>query len=206
MDEQSVNTVDQARTLLRAHTTATLLCDGTPTPVAYIIDPESGALVLCAEHSMFDADDCVLAVPEDRFDCPMRVNLSLTEMPESISTDRYLAYHARQDRPIWTRGEISFAKVHSGGVADGEELMTPNPLVAAIPQLCKRLNADDKALREICRLLAGVGIDRPVAVGVDEQGCDVRAEFGVVRVNWPGPVDDAEMCERVIASLIGGVA
>jgi hypothetical protein len=206
MGDEHISAVDQARTLLRAHTTATMLCDGSPTPVAYIIDPGTGSLVLCAEHTMFGADDCVLAVPEDRFDCPMRVTVSLAEMPESMSTDRYLAYHARQDRPVWARGEIGFAKVHAGGVADGEALMTPNPLVEAIPHLCKRLNSDDNALREVCRLLTGVGIEHPVAVGVDEQGCDVRAEFGVVRMNWPGPVDDADMCERVIASLIGGVA
>ncbi len=205
MDDSSKDTLKRARSLLRAHTTGTLLCDGTPTPILYIIDPASGELVLCAEHEMLGADDCVLAIPEDSFTCPMRVNLTIQEMPESIASDRYIAYHLRQDRPIWARGTISFAKVDSGGVADGEALMTPNPIHNAIPKLCKRLNADQQALREVCKLLARAEIENPIAVGVDEEGSDIRAEFGVVRMNWPGPVEDADECERVIASLVGGV-
>jgi len=204
MDDTSIDTLKRARSLLRAHTTGTLLCDGTPTPVAYIIDPSTGGLILCAEHEMFEADDCVLAIPEDSFSCPMRVNLMIEEMPESIASDRYIAYHLRQDRPVWARGQISFAKIDSGGVADGEQLMTPNPLLDALPHLCKRLNADRKALREVCKLLTRAEIENPIAVGVDEEGSDIRAEFGVVRMNWPGPVEDADECERVIASLVGG--
>lgn len=204
MDDTSIDTLKRARSLLRAHTTGTLLCDGIPTPIAYIIDPSTGGLILCAEHEMFEADDCVLAIPEDSFSCPMRVNLMIEEMPESIASDRYIAYHLRQDRPVWARGQISFAKIDSGGVADGEQLMTPNPLLDALPHLCKRLNADRKALREVCKLLTRAEIENPIAVGVDEEGSDIRAEFGVVRMNWPGPVEDADECERVIASLVGG--
>jgi hypothetical protein len=204
MDDASINTLKRARSLLRAHTTGTLLCDGTPTPVSYIIDPSSGELVLCLEHDMLMAEDCVLAIPEDSFSCPIRVNLSMREMPESIVSDRYMAYHMRQERPVWARGSISFAKIDSGGVADGEALMAPNPLLGAIPHLCKRLNADRQALSELCKLLTRATIENPIAVGVDEEGSDLRAEFGVVRMNWPGPVEDADECERVIASLIGG--
>lgn len=205
MDDASIHTLTRARSLLRSHTTGTLLCDGTPTPVSYIIDPASGELVLCVDHDMLGADDCVLAIPEDSFSCPIRVNLAMEEMPESISSDRYMAYHMRQDRPVWARGTIAFAKIDSGGVADGEALMIPNPLHEAIPHLCKRLNTDRKALREVCKLLTKAEIDNPIAVGVDEEGSDLRAEFGVIRMNWPGSVEDADQCERVIASLIGGV-
>jgi len=148
----------------------------------------------------------VLVVPEDRFDAPIRVTLSLHEEPESDASDRFLAYHQRQEHPRWARGRIAFTKLDSGGVADGEALMRPNPLLDAIPRLCKRLNNDQGALRELCRLLDKVEIEHPVAVGVDEEGCDVRAEFGVVRVQWPAPVADADACEEVIATLFGGVS
>lgn len=204
MDESGHDTLVRARSLIRSHTGGTLLCDGTPTPASYIIDPSSGELVLCVEHEMLGADDCVLAIPEDSFTCPIRVTLAIEEMPESIASDRYLAYHLRQDRPLWARGRIAFAKIDSGGVADGEALMTPNPLNDAIPHLCKRLNADQFALREVCKLMTGARIDEPVAVGVDDEGSDIRADFGVVRMNWPSPVMDADECELVIASLIGG--
>ncbi|MHA7814143.1 MAG: hypothetical protein ACX94C_12240 [Phycisphaerales bacterium] len=204
MDDTGEQILRRARSLLRAHTKATMLCDGTPYQVAYIIDPGSGSLVLCTEREMNGADDCVLAIPEDTFSCPMRVNITIEDMAEGHESDRYMAYHMRQDRPNWSRGVISFAKIDSGGVADGEALMKPNPLLDAIPHLCKRLNADPKALRELGRLLTKVEIENPVAVGVDEEGCDIRAEFGVVRMNWPSPVTDADECELVIASLVGG--
>lgn len=199
-------TLTRARTLLRSHTTGTLLCDGTPYETRYIIDPVDGALMMCSESEMFEAQDCVLVIPEDRFNAPIRVTLSLQEEPESGSSDRYLAYHRKQDRPRWARGRIAFAKIDSGGVADGEALMIPNPLNASISSLCKRLNSDPRALREVCLLLSKAKIEQPVAVGVDEEGCDVRAEFGVVRVQWPAPVPDANACEEVIASLLGGVS
>lgn len=199
-------TLARARTLLRSHTTGTLLFDGTPTTVLYIIDPGDGALVLCVERESLDADDIVLVVPEDRFDAPMRVTMMLDEEPESHASDRYLAYHTRQDRAHWARGRIGFAKIDSGGVADGESLMVPNPLHASIGSLCKRLNSDSNALREVCKLLAHVTIESPTAVGVDDEGFDVRAEFGVVRVQWPAPVSDETVCEQVIASLYEGVS
>lgn len=204
MDDTGNETLNRARSLIRSHTNGTLLCDGTPTPASYIIDPSTGGLVLSVDHDMLGSDDCVLAIPEDSFSCPIRVTLSIEEMPESIASDRYLAYHLRQDRPVWARGKIAFAKIDSGGVADGDALMTPNPLNDAIPHLCKRLNADQGALREVCKLMTGAKIDEPVAVGVDDEGSDIRADFGVVRMNWPSRVESAEECELVIASLIGG--
>jgi len=205
-EQDTEQTLVRARTLLRSHTNGTLLCDGTPSEVLYLIDPNDGALMLCVEQDMLDADDCVLVVPEDRFDVPIRITLTLREEPESGSSDRYLAYHQRQDRSRWARGQIAFAKLDSGGVADGDALMSPNPLKTSISALCKRLNSDPKALREVSRLLSGVLIENPVAVGVDDEGCDIRAEFGVVRIQWPGAVSDAVQCENVIASLFGGVS
>lgn len=202
-DEQE--TLVRARMLLRSHTTGTLLCDGTPTPVLYIIDPRNGELVLCVDFEMLQADDVVLVIPEDRFDAPMRVTMMLDEEPESHASDRYLAYHSHQDRARWARGTIGFAKIDLGGVVDGETLMQPNPLLDSIGMLCKRLNSDAKALREVCKLLAHVTIEHPTAVGIDDEGFDVRAEFGVVRVQWPAPVDSEQTCEQVIASLFGGV-
>jgi len=192
--------------LLRSSTTGTLICDSLPTPVEYLLDPAGRGLILCAQHAMLDAEDCVLAVPEDRFDCPMRVSLNLSEEPEGIITDRYFAYHLSQNRPLWARGSIGFAKLDSGEVVDGSLLMEPNPLSANIPRLCRLLNSDPHALGEVCLLLTHARISSPVAVGVDDLGCDVRGEFGVLRVPWPSPVHDADTCEQVIAALIGGVS
>lgn len=195
----------RALDLLRSSTTATLICDSIPTTVEYLLDPAGGGLILCADHSMLDAEDCVLAVPEDRFDCPLRVSLSLSQEPEGTSTDRYFAYHLSQNRPIWTRGTIEFAKIDSGEVIDGRALMQPCVLRDEIPRLCRLLNNDQHALGELCLLLTKARVEDPVAVGVDDRGCDVRCAFGVLRVPWPSPVTEAETCEHVIAALIGGV-
>ena len=121
-------TLERALTLLRSHTTGTLLRDGTPYDSRYIIDPGDGSLIMTVDRDVFGGDDIVLAVPEDRFDTPMRVNLMIDEIEECHATDRFLAYHTQQDRPVWARGKIGFAKSDSGGVADGDALMAPNPL------------------------------------------------------------------------------
>jgi len=195
-----------ALALLRGHSTGTLLVDGTATPVLYIVDPRAGSLILSVEREMTEGDDTVLVIPEDSFEAPMRASLELGEEPEGEATDRYMAYHTRQPMPMWARGAISFVKVDSGSVVGQEEIEAPNPLVDALPGLCKKLNSDQRALREVCKLLAKADIDEPVAVGIDDLGFDVRARFGVVRVELPAPVRSAEEAEDVIAALYGGVS
>ncbi|MEX0876287.1 MAG: hypothetical protein WD114_02410 [Phycisphaerales bacterium] len=192
--------------LLRGHTTGTLLVDGTPTPVLYIVDPRAGSLVLGVEHEMFEGDDIVMVVPEDSFDAPLRVSLMLDEEPEGEATDRFMAYHMRQPLPVWARGSISFVKVDSGSVVSQEQIEAPNLLIDALPGLCRRLNSDRDALREVCKLLAKVDIEDPIAVGIDDLGFDVRARFGVVRVEMPSPIGSAQEAEDVIAALFGGVS
>lgn len=198
--------VTHALELLRGHTTGTLLVDSTPTDVLYIVDPRTGALILSAEAGMLGGDDIVLVIPEDRFDAPMRASLMLEEEPEGEATDRFMAYHTRQPLPMWARGSISFVKVDSGAVVSQEQIETPNPLIDALAGLCRKLNSDPVALREVCRLLTGADIEEPVAVGIDDLGIDVRARFGVVRVALPSPVASGEEAEEVIAALYGGVS
>ncbi len=196
--------VTHALALLRAHTTGTLLVDSTPTEVLYIVDPRAGSLILSVEPDMLAGDDIVLVIPEDRFDAPMRASLMLDEEPEGEATDRFMAYHSRQPLPMWARGSISFVKVDSGAVVSQERIEAPNPLIDALPGLCRRLNSDPQALRAVCRLLARVEIEEPVAVGIDDLGIDVRARFGVVRVALPARVSSGEEAEEVIAALYGG--
>ena len=206
MDADQQHAIDRAIRLLRGHTTGTLLADSTPYDVRYIVDPVTGSLVLTADEAMFDADDVVLVLPEDRFDAPIRVSLDLSTNIDEEPCDRFLAYHLHQPSSIWTRGLINFAKLESGEVVSDEQLQIPNGIVKQLPSLCKKLNSDRKALAEICNLLTRASIEEPTAVGVDPIGFDVRGRFGVLRVEFPSPVKDADEAEDVLAALLGGVS
>jgi hypothetical protein len=206
-DRQSA--IDHALRLLRGHCVGTLLIDGRPYVTKIMIDPRTGSFVFSALHEMLEAEDIVLILPEDRFDAPIHAGLEILTEVEEEACDRFLAYHLDQPNPIWTRGRINFVKIRDGigkgNVLDQEEIEIPNTLVRELPSLCKKLNSDPKALKLICKLLAKVDVDEPVAVGVDPIGFDVRTRFGIVRVEFPSKVQSAEQAEHVIAALVGGV-
>ena len=206
-NDDHLHATDRATRLLKGHTQATLLADSTPyDSVCYIVEPRTGSLVLSVEEAILDADDVVLVIPEDRFDAPMRVSLDLSTNIEEEACDRFLAYHLHQPSSIWALGRINFAKLESGEVVGTDELEIPNPLIDALAGLCKKLNTDRKALGEVCKLLTKAKVDEPLAVGIDPIGMDVRTKFGVLRVEFPSPVEDATQAEDVIAALYGGVS
>jgi hypothetical protein len=204
--ETSQHEIERAGTLLRGHTAGTLIVDAVPFDIKYIIDPRLGSLVLAVTIDMLASDDVVLVIPEDRFDAPIRAGLELASEIEEEACDRFVAYHLDRPYPVWARGRINFVKLDSGAVIDQSEIERPNPLVDALPGLCKRLNADRQSLGDVCTLLTHASIDDPVAVGVDPFGFDVRCRFGVLRVEFPSPVHDARQAEEVIAALYGGVS
>jgi uncharacterized protein DUF2470 len=207
METDHQDAIERATRLLKGHTKGTLLADSTPyDSVRYLVDPRTGSLVLSIEEAILDADDVVLVIPEDRFDAPMRVSLDLSTTIEEEACDRFLAYHLHQPSSIWALGRINFAKLESGEVVGTDELEIPNPLIDALAGLCKKLNTDRKALGEVCKLLTKAKVDEPLAVGIDPIGMDVRTKFGVLRVEFPSPVEDATQAEDVIAALYGGVS
>jgi hypothetical protein len=64
--------------------------------------------------------------------------------------------------------------------------MTPtNALRSAESRLLKLLNAQRSVLPAVCERLAGVNVPDACAVGIDPYGIDVRARFGIVRVEFP---------------------
>ena len=207
METDHQDAIQRATRLLKGHTQGTLLADSAPyDSVRYIVDPRTGSLVLTVEEATLDSEDVVLVIPEDRFDAPMRVSLDLSTAIDEEPCDRFLAYHLHQPCSIWARGKINFAKLESGEVVGTDELETPNPLIDALAGLCKKLNSDRKALGEVCKLLTKAKVDEPLAVGIDPIGMDVRTKFGVLRVEFPSPVEDATQAEDVIAALYGGVS
>ncbi len=197
--------VQRAHRLLRQHTSGTLLLDGLPYSMLYMIDPRTGSLVMSIEEEMTNTDDAVLVIPEDTFDAPMRISIELDTRIEEEACDRFLAYHLHEPASRWAHGRINFAKLESGDVVDQDELEKPNPLINEHSGLCKKLNLDRKALSLVCKLLSKADLPEPTAVGIDPIGFDVRGQFGVVRVEFPSPVEDARQAEDVLAALFGSV-
>jgi hypothetical protein len=206
MESDHDRAVQRARRFIRSYSTGTLLVDSTPyDQTHYIIDPHTGSLIMSVDHEALHSTDVVLVLPEDRFDANIRLSLELSTEIQEEASDRFLAYHGQQPSPVWVKGQINFAKIDSGEVITQEELEQPNILVSSLSGLCKKLNNDRKALRELCRLLTKLDIEDPIAVGIDDSGFDVRARFGVVRVELPSQVETQQQAEDVLAALLGGV-
>jgi hypothetical protein len=195
-------THDEAARTLRRHTRCLVLADGTPMDCRFIVDGTTGELVLGAEPALLDAGELVLGLPDDSFEAEATVLLHHRPAHDDRWTDRHLAYHPESRATRWIRAKIDSVKLRSGEVVPGERLGLVNPLTEVEPELCKRLNADRDALRTLCRLMTGTEPEQPVGVGVDRLGVDVRARFGIIRLDLPAPCQDPDEARRVIDALI----
>jgi hypothetical protein len=195
----------RATSLFRAHASGVLLADSVPVPVRFVLDRDASQIVLALDRALLDAAEHVLCLPDDSFDAVLRAALDLTPTPgrDDAATDRFRAYHPAASPGVFARAQVAFAKLATGGVVDGTDLDLTSPLRAHEPRLCRVLNADPAALRGAIRLIAGVDLAAPLAVGVDPEGFDARASAGVVRVAFPAPCHDADQAERVIRVLLG---
>lgn len=202
-DSQQPTHADAAR-VVRRHTRCVALADETPFDCRFLIDGSTGELVLGTEQAVLDAEQLVLCLPDDTFEADATMLVHHRPATEDQWTDRHMAYHPDHRPPRWARAVIDAVRLRSGEVVAGDRLGLPNPLLGVEPALCKRLNADRDALRELCLLLTGVEPEEPTAVGVDRLGIDVRARFGIVRVELPAPCEDTDEAARVIEALIGG--
>lgn len=62
--------------------------------------------------------------------------------------------------------------------------MWQNPLALSEGKICRTLNTNHGDLmRAACLTHAQIGIEKPVAVGVDRFGIDVRGAFEIVRLD-----------------------
>ncbi len=193
---------DEAARTLRRHARCVALADSTPIQCRFVIDGHTGELVIGAEPAVLDASELVLCLPDDTFDAEATLLVEHRPADEDRWTDRHLAYHPDARPARWARARVDAIKLRSGEVVDGERLGLVNPLADVEPELCKRLNADPDALRALCGLMAGVEPEAPVGVGVDRLGVDVRARFGIVRIDLPAPCEDPDEARRVIEALI----
>ncbi len=197
---------EHAARTVRRFTRCVARADGTPFECRYIVDGDSGELVIGLDRPALDADELTLCLPDDTFDAEATLLVHAHDAREDRWTDRHLAYHPDARPPALARAAVDSAKLRDGDIVEGSMLGLTNPLLDAEPALCKSLNADRDALRKLCGLMTGTEPERPVAVGVDRYGIDVRGRFGVIRLDLPAPCGDPAEAEKVVAALIGGAA
>jgi hypothetical protein len=187
---------------LRRFRAGTLVYDGVPLARKFVIDGRNGRVVLPAPTDAIEAEELILWLPEERFGA-MQALLYGEELEAEFdeARDRFLAYHGRADQARWLTCAIE--SVRDGAeIYDGEALTAANAARPVESRLCKLLNADEDRLRTLTARMAGVMPETALAVGVDEDGIDVRVSLGVVRVEFPRRAATPEETEGTVRGLL----
>ena len=194
----------QAVRALRANARGHLMLDESRRlEVRYVWDRRGGRLVFPLPGEAAGAGEAQLLVP-DEHDPAVAALLTLEEaepLPGALEI-RWEIYHGRAESSHWVIGTIEALR-HHGEPFDSGELELTDALVADEPALCRELNADSAGLGSLCEAHAGARVEDPVAVGVDPDGIDVRARFGIVRVEFGSPAATVEDVREQLARLRG---
>jgi hypothetical protein len=193
---------------LRSQHEGTLSADGAIEKLRFVIDGATGRVVFPAHASVLEAEELVLFVPEEapQMGPELQLLLSRNDLDaDSEPADRWKAYHGDPRQPRWLACTIDGGKF-AGEVVEPESLAIENPLRAAEPRLCKRLNADKPALARACERLAKVAVREPLAVGLDPTGIDVRARFGTVHLSFDPFAWTPDAASSAVETLLGSPA
>ncbi|MBO6514683.1 MAG: hypothetical protein JJ974_12030 [Phycisphaerales bacterium] len=202
MLDPNAEILNRAMHLMRSAWSCTLLYDEAAFESQCMIDPRSGEFLVGIVSDAQDARDIVLACPRDSFDARLRISVELSEQVSEEQCDRFTAYHLPATTPLLARATYEYAKLDSGEVVTPDQCPLVNPLVDQLGPLCRALNADRERLARVCLNLSGVEHESPLAVGVDPDGIDIRARFGLVRMVLPEPITDHEHALDTIRRLL----
>jgi hypothetical protein len=202
--DASETIIDDACAYLRGHTSGELRFDEHTRPVKYVIAPD-GRPVAPVMVATLQSVETVLFVPEER-DGAMEVLVTPEEFeengPHGGLADRWRIYHGEPEDVRWAFLDIDAARFERC-IIDGEALVRPNPLATVEAPLCRWMNrehADD--LRRICLHVDGREVERPLLVGIDPAGFDVRRKFDVIRVPAAAPMPDEAEARRVLEGMM----
>lgn len=189
----------RGRRLLHRFHEGSLACGDRRAEVRFIVDGATGGIVIPVEASFAKGGsdgELVLCAP-DEANCAWQASLTprVIERPESEeAVDRWAAYHAHHAHHPGHSGSSSgrtWVRCVATGLKAGEqvfdedELMQPNALRTVEARLVKAINSDRAALTKACKVHGPLDVADPLAVGVDPLGVDVRARFGIVRLEFP---------------------
>jgi hypothetical protein len=190
----------------------------------FVLDHDGHPLILIstiAEHTRnITADPRVSLIAFDPAAPDMQASARLTLLGEAKVADkqdgllraRYLRYFPQAERYfdmhdfLFHRIEIIQAR-YIGGFGNihwipGEQLLPPaNRLAEQEAAILAHMNADHAdSLRAYCRHFHGVHAERVEMVGLDTDGCDLRADGRLLRFTFDVPVTDVETAR---AALVG---
>ncbi len=205
-DMTAEEAIEESVAFMRAHLAGLLRFEGEVRPVKIVVAPD-GALVMPAMVAMLRSVDTTLYLP-DEGDASMHMHVTLEEIEDrgehAALCDRWRIYHGDPPDVRWAMVRIDAVRF-DGLFIDGEAMHRPNPLAKLEAGLCKRLNAErTDDIRTACRLRNEIVLERPIVVGVDPFGFDVRGTFDVVRLESPIVLASERDVMQAIAELVAG--
>lgn len=188
--------------LLRRSHEGLLACDGLVDPVRYTIHPLIGAPVLPVGAHALQAESVTLHIPDESPDALHLIGrMTPIDPNRDGACDRWLACFGKPATTRWGVMEIEAAR-RADFIVDGDQARLANPLASSEGAICKRFNADPTALSRLAHAKSGVDISDPRLVGVDPFGIDIRARFGVVRIEFDSICATPDEATSAVASLI----
>ncbi len=175
------------------------------TKVRFVIDPRSGRLALPLTGVPV-AEALTLLVPDEMAES-MQLLIEVSELEASREDlcDRWRIYHGQPDATRWFVLRPDSVK-WEGRVYDGSEITQPSILAAVEGRLCKKANSDRPRLAAMCQRLVRTVPAEPMVVGVDADGLDLRARFGIIRIEFDSRASDAAQAERMLEEMLAGGA
>lgn len=185
--------IDEAYDFLRAHLAGRIRFDGDRVEIR-VAPAADGGMVASVMVSMLRSIDVVLELPDDGEDS-LELQVTLTEIkedgPEGALCDRWCIYHGEPPDVRWAKIAIDAAR-YKGNFIDGIALARTNAFAEDEPALCKQVNAGHTALLESAALRhGGHRLEKPLLVGVDPWGFDLRTRLGIARIPANPPIATA---------------
>jgi hypothetical protein len=169
----------------------------------FVIDAVTGRPVLPAPAGIFEQDSITLHAPEDEPGALMVLGQAVEIDPaKDAAPDRWFVYHNKPRKARWAAIEIESIK-NAEIVLDREDAQVHNPLLAAEPSLIRWVNQSHASqLRDACGRSVRTTPESALLVGVDPYGLDVRAHFGVMRVEFDRVAASEPQARRAIEELL----
>lgn len=198
--------LEEALAFLHGNLSGLLRFEGEVRPVKIVIAPD-GTIAMPAMVAMLRSVDLTLYLPDEE-DSSMHMHVSLEEIEDrgehAALCDRWRIYHGEPPDVRWATVRIDAARF-DGLFIDGEGLHRPNPLGAIGASLCKRLNAErTDDIRKACERHNEIVIERPIVVGVDPFGFDVRGTFDIIRLESPIVLERERDVFQALDELVAG--
>lgn len=200
--------VRRGLSLLRRYRAATLAFGDRRAQVPFVFDPATGRIVMPVESEAAALDEFTLYLPSES-DCDATALLSPARIqrPEAEeSVDRWSAYHGLPPSgAVWTSSVILGVKSATNpddAIMDETALTLANPLGRSEFGVIRVANADRARLARAVHAVTRAEVPEALCVGVDDLGVDIRAPFGIVRLEFPAPAADASNAEAMLREHI----